>query len=136
MIDLKDKDRMYALLINENKKKIINTVDRAIDAKRQKSPNELKKALSHITRDAVQHFTIEEIFMRNIKYPGYHYHRDEHQDFSVKAFAYSKLILDSDSKIANKILKYLKMWLVKHFQEADKKYNEYFNKNELKQILN
>ena len=37
-----------------------------------------------------------------------------------------------DSKTANEILEYLKKWLVKHFQEADKKSTEYFNKSKLK----
>jgi hemerythrin-like metal-binding protein len=70
--------------------------------------------------------------MKDFKYPGYHYHKEEHQDFSTKALAYRKIILDSDSKTANEILEYLKKWLVKHFEEADKKSTEYFNKNELK----
>ncbi len=133
MIDLKDKDRIYASLINEDQKKIIGTVDKAIDAKQhQESPNELKEVLSIITRDATRHFITEETCMKDFKYPGYHYHKEEHQDFSTKAHAYRKIILDSDSETANEILEYLKKWLVKHFDEADKKSTEYFNKNELK----
>ncbi|MDP6924738.1 MAG: hemerythrin family protein [Candidatus Scalindua sp.] len=133
MIDQKDRYHMYASLINEDQKKIIGTVDKAIDAKQhQENPNELERVLSHIIKDTVRHFTTEESYMKNLKYPGYHYHKEEHQDFSTKAHAYRKLILESDSKTANEILEYLKKWLVKHFQEADKEYTEYCSKSELK----
>ncbi len=58
------------------------------------------------------------------------YHKKNTGVFSTKAPAYRKIILNSDSKTANKILEYLKKWLAKHFQEADKKSTEYFNKSE------
>jgi hemerythrin-like metal-binding protein len=133
MIELKDKYRIYKSLIDEDQKKIIGTVDNAIDAKQHKeSPDELVRMLSHINRDAVRHFTTEESYMKVFKYPGYQDHKEEHQAFSTKALAYRKIILDSDSKTANEILEYLKKWLVKHFQEADKKSTEYFNRSELK----
>lgn len=133
MVDLKDKNRMYASLINDDQKKIIGTFDKAIDAmKHQESPDELQKILSNITRDATRQFTTEETYMKDYKYPEYHYHKEEHQDFSTKAHAYRKIILDSDPKTANEILEYLKTWLAKHFQEADKKSTEYFNNNELR----
>ncbi len=129
MVDLKDKYRMYSLFINEDQKKIIGSVDKAIDAKRHRNnPDELEKVLSRINKNAVQHFSTEESYMKVFKYPGYEYHKEEHQDFSKKALAYRKRILDSDPKTANEILEYLKKWLEKHFQEADKKSTEYFNK--------
>ncbi len=62
------------------------------------------------------------------------YHKEDHQDFSTKALAYRKITVDSDAETASEILEYLKTWLVKHFQEADKKSTDHFNKNELKQI--
>ena len=134
MTDRKEKYRMYASLINEDQKKIIGTVDKAIVAKQhQESSIELEKVLSHITRDAIRHFTTEETYMKDFKFPGYQYHKEEHQDFSNKALAYHKIILNSDSKTAKEILEHLKKWLVKHFQETDKKYTEYLNKNKLKQ---
>jgi hemerythrin len=135
MVDKDDKYRMHSSLINEDQKKIIGTVDKAIDAKQQQeSPDELKKVLSHINRNAVRHFTTEESYMKVFKYPGYQYHKEEHQDFSTKALAYRKIIVDSDAETASEILEYLKAWRVKHFQEADKKSTDHFNKNELKQI--
>jgi hemerythrin len=135
MVDKNDKYRMHSSLINEDQKKIIGTVDKAIDAKQQQeSPDELKKVLSRINRNAVRHFTTEESYMKVFKYPGYQYHKEEHQDFSTKALAYRKIIVDSDAETASEILEYLKTWLVKHFQEADKKSTDHFNKNELKQI--
>jgi len=133
MIDRKDILRTYASLINEAQEKIIGTVDKAIVAKQQQeSPKELKKVLSNITRDAVRQFKTEETNMKDYKYPEYQYHKEEHQDFSDKALAYRKTILNSDSKTANEVLEYLKNWLVKHFLEADKKSTEYCNKSKLK----
>ncbi|MBC8556017.1 MAG: hemerythrin family protein [Candidatus Brocadiales bacterium] len=123
----------YRTIINKDQKKIIGIVDKAIAAKRQQeSPKELQKVLSNITRDAVRQFKTEETNMKDYKYPEYQYHKEEHQDFSEKALAYRKTILNSDSKTANEILEYLKNWLVKHFLEADKKSTEYCNKSKLK----
>lgn len=123
----------YRKIINKDQKKIIGIVDKAIAAKQQQeSHKELKKVLSNITRDAVRHFKTEETNMKDYKYPEYQYHKEEHQDFSEKALAYRKTILNSDSKTANEILEYLKNWLVKHFLEADKKSTEYCNKSKLK----
>ena len=133
MIDRKDILLTYASLINEAQENIISTVDKAIEEmQRQKSSNELERVLSNITRDAVRQFKTEETNMKDYKYPEYQYHKEEHQDFSDKALAYRKTILNSDSKTANEVLEYLKNWLVKHFLEADKKSTEYCNKSKLK----
>ncbi len=135
MIVRKDKCRIYASIINEDLKKIIGTVEKAIVAEQhQESTKKLRKVLSNITRDAIRNFTTEESYMKAFKDPEYQYHKEEHQNFSVKALAYSKTILKSDSKTANEILEYLKNWLVKHFLESDKKSTEYCNKSELKQL--
>jgi len=89
--------------------KIIGTIDKAIVAmQQQESPKELKKVLSNITRDPVRQFKTEETNMKDYKYPVYQYHKEEHQNFPVKALAYRKTILKSDSKTANEILEYLK----------------------------
>jgi|TARA_B100000959_G_C14921649_1_gene599782 hemerythrin len=89
--------------------KIIGTIDKAIVAmQQQESPKELKKVLSNITRDPVRQFKTEETNMKDYKYPEYQYHKEEHQNFPVKALAYRKTILKSDSKTANEILEYLK----------------------------
>ena len=127
MIDRKDIHRTYASLINEAQENIISTVDKAIEEmQRQKSSNEFGRVLSNITKDTNRHFTSEEAYLKDFKYPEYHYHKEEHQDFSTKALAYGKIIPNSDSQTANEILDYLKKWLVRHFQETDNKSIEYF----------
>ncbi len=135
MIERKDKYRMYASLISKDQMKLICTVDKAIAIKKHLDcPKELTKVLSVITTDTIRYFTTEETYMIDFKYPGYQYHKEEHQDFSTKTLAYCKRILNSDYQTAHKILQYLKQWLIKHFQETDKKYTEYFNKNKLRQF--
>ena len=124
---------MYASLISKDQKKLIDTVDKAIAVKQnQENPEELEKVLSRITKDTLRHFTTEEIYMIDCNYPGYQYHKEEHQDFTTKTLAYYKRILNSDSQTADGILKYMKQWLIKHFQKTNNKYTEYFNKDELK----
>ncbi|MBT3879805.1 MAG: hemerythrin family protein [Candidatus Scalindua sp.] len=135
MIKQKDKFRRYASLIRKEQKKLIGTVDKAIVAKQdQDRPKELEKVLSNITKDAIRYFSTEETYMIDFKYPRYQYHKEEHQDFSTKTHAYCKRILNSDYQTAHEILEYLKQWLIKHFQETDKKYTEYFNKSKLRQF--
>ena len=130
MIGHKDKYRMYASLISKEHETLIDTIDKAIAEKQhKKNAEEIKNELHNLIRDVVKHFANEEYYMIESKYPGYQYHKEEHQHFPIKALAYRKRIINSDSQAANEILVYLKQWLVNHFQETDKKYTEYFSKN-------
>ncbi len=130
MIELEDRYNLYKSLIIEDHKKLIGTIDKAIAAKQhKKSSEDIKEKLHDIIRYAFKHFATEENYMIEFKYPEYQYHKESHMNFSIKALAYHNRIINSDYQTANKMLEYLKQWLVNHFQETDRKYTEYFRRN-------
>lgn len=130
MITQEDKYNLYVSLIIEDHKKLIGTIDKAIVAKQhKKSPEEMKEILHDIICHADKHFTTEELYMIEFKYPEYLCHKESHMDFSIKALACHNSIINCDYQTANEMLEYLKQWLINHFQEIDKKYAEYFSRN-------
>lgn len=80
IIDHKDRYSAYASIINEDQIKLISAVN---TKQQEKSPDELNRVLSSLISDTVQNFSKEEISMKDLKYPEYHYHEEEHKNFST-----------------------------------------------------
>ena len=57
---------------------------------------------------------------------------NEHLDFTDKTIMNYHNLIRGDYQTANKILEYLKQWLVNNIQVTDKKYIDCFKKNGLK----
>ncbi len=70
--------------------------------------------------------------MKEFKFPEFQIHRDEHLSFASKTVSYYHGLMSDNCQVANKILGYLKWWLVNHIQVSDKKYIDCFKKNGLK----
>lgn len=85
-----------------------------------------------MTKYALNHFATEDTNMIKFNFPEYQSHRNEHLDFTDKTVAIINKVIKGDYKVANKILEYLKWWLVNHIQVTDKKYIDCFTKNGLK----
>ncbi len=133
MIEWDDKYSVGISRIDEEHKKFIDIINKAIIAKEHsKNPEELKEVLYRITRYATIHFSTEETYMKKFNYLEYQHHKEEHDDFAIKALVYNRRVADGNSQIANEILEYLKQWLINHIQVTDKKYVDCFKKNGLK----
>lgn len=133
MIEWDDKYSVGISKIDDEHKQFIDIINKAIVTKEYNGdPEELKEVLHSITMYAIKHFTTEENYMIQFNYPEYQYHKEEHHDFSKKVIEYCKRVNDGDSQFADKILKYLKQWLVNHIQVTDRKYIDCFKRNGLK----
>ncbi len=133
MIKWNDKYSVGISVIDDEHKKFIDIINKAIITKEHNdNPEELKEVLYRVTMYAIKHFATEENYMIEFNYPEYQHHKEEHDDFAIKAITYSKRVADGDSHFTNEVLEYLKQWLVNHIQITDRQYIVCFNENGLK----
>jgi hemerythrin len=133
MLEWNDKFSVGISIIDEEHKKIIGILNKAIFAKEHNAnPEELREVLREMTNYALKHFKREETYMKEFNYPEYQDHKEEHRTFFTETIAYHDKVVKGDCQIANEIIEYLKWWLVNHIQVTDKKYVVCFNENGLK----
>ncbi len=137
MITWKDKYSMGISRIDDEHKKFIDIINKAIVTKEHNNnPEELKEVLHEITIFAVSHFSTEETFMIEFNYAEYHSHKKEHILFSNTIIEFFNKIIDGDYQIADKIVECLKQWLINHILLTDKKYVGCFKENGLHLLHN
>jgi hemerythrin-like metal-binding domain len=123
MIEWNDKYSVGVSRIDNEHKKFIDIINKAIIAKEHNNNlKELKDVIHEITMYALNHFSTEETFMIEFNYPEYKSHKEEHSIFAKKMVAYFNKIHDGDYQTTNKMIEYLKNWLVNHIKVTDKKY--------------
>ena len=133
MIKWEDKYSVGISMIDEEHKKLIGILNKAIFAKEHNdNPGELMEVIIEMINFALAHFKTEEAYMKEFDYSGYQDHKEEHRGFHTEAIAYYDKLINGDYQIANEIIEYLKWWLVNHIQVTDKKYVVCFNENGLK----
>ena len=132
MIEWDEKYSVGLSIIDEDHKKLISILNKAIYAKEHNANSkELREVLKEMTDYALKHFKAEETYMIDFNYSEYQDHRKEHRDFFTESIAYHDKLIEGDCQIANEIIEYLKWWLVNHIQVTDKKYIDCFKDNGL-----
>ena len=133
MFKQNDKHKVNISIIDEDYKKFINIINKAVVAKQQSNSSEkVKDVLKEMTMYALSHFSTEEAYMIEFNYPEYQHHKEEHHVFTIRTIAYLDRAINGDYRIAGEILGYLQQWLARHIQVTDRKYIECFSKNGLK----
>ncbi len=133
MIEWEDKFSLGISIIDEEHKKLIGILNKAILAKEHNvNSEEIKEVLREMNDYTLTHFTTEEAYMKAFNYPEYQDHKEEHRVFSTEIIAYTYKVIKGDYQIVNEIIEYLKQWLINHIQVTDKKYIDCFKKNGLK----
>ncbi|WP_162532176.1 bacteriohemerythrin [Candidatus Scalindua japonica] len=133
MIEWNDKYSVNISLIDEQHKKLFEIINKAIIAKKHgRTTKDVLEILDEMTEYALEHFELEERYMKEFNFTGYKTHRNEHIDFTNNSLDYKNRVVGGDSEIINEILEYLKQWLVKHIQVTDKKYIRCFKENGIK----
>ncbi len=132
MVEWNDKFSVGISAIDEEHKKIIGILNKAIYEKEHNaSSEELRGVLREMTNYALRHFKTEETYMKEFNYTEYEYHREKHREFYTETIADHDKVIEGDCQIANEIIEYLKWWLVNHIQVTDKKYVDCFKKHGL-----
>ena len=89
MIEWEEKYSVGISMLDEEHKKLIGILNKAIFAKEHNdNPEEIKEVLREMTKYALTHFATEETYMDEFNYPEYQGHKEEHRDFSIETIAY------------------------------------------------
>ncbi len=133
MIEWEDKFSVGISMIDEEHKKLIGILNKAISAKEHNdNPEEIKEILSEMVEYFDEHFSTEEAYMIKFNFPEYQSHRNEHLDFTDKTFASYNKLVRGDYQTANELIEYLRQWLANHIQGSDRQYIDSFKKKGLK----
>ncbi len=109
--------------IDEQHKKLISYINVLHEAmKMGKGQDVLGKVLNELAAYTITHFSNEERLMATCGFPGYAFHKKEHEGFAQKV-----LKLNDDFKcgkylITVEVMQFLKDWLITHIRGTDQKY--------------
>ena len=87
---------------------------------------EIKKALDFLCTYTVKHFTDEEELMRRVNFPEFTEHKQQHEEFKLRAVAFTQKFAEVgfSDMFANLLNAQIGLWLVSHIQEEDSKISE------------
>ena len=85
MLEWEDKFSVGISIIDEEHKKLIGILNKAIFAKEHNSnTEETKEVLGEMLEYSQKHFSTEEAYMIKFNFPEYQFHKNEHLDFTNK----------------------------------------------------
>ena len=84
------------------------------------------ETLAEMVNHAKEHFTDEEILMREYGYPDIESHKKQHDYFINTTAELSISFMNNEHTHADEIAEFLKLWLIIHILKSDMKYKEFF----------
>jgi hemerythrin len=82
--------------------------------------------LTEMINYAREHFTDEEVLMREYGYPEIESHKNQHDYFINTTAELAVSFMDNRSTTAGEIAEFLILWLTTHILKSDMKYKEFF----------
>ncbi|MGF1587241.1 MAG: bacteriohemerythrin [Bacteroidales bacterium] len=113
--------------IDNQHRKIIDLINDFYGSIRENTGNvNTRKLIVGMKDYTLQHFRIEEIYMKKYGYPDYEMHKQEHDLFVAKVSDLEEKLNQGKLIVSFEITGFLKEWVKKHIQGTDKKYTEFF----------
>jgi hemerythrin len=75
---------------------------------------------------AREHFTTEEVLMRQYGYPAIESHKKEHDYFIDTTASLAINFMDNRNTTGDEITEFLKIWLTNHILKTDMKFKPFF----------
>lgn len=107
--------------IDNDHKKLIEMVDRLHAVMHEgKGKDVIHKVLHNLISYTKDHFRKEEDLMRNIQFPGYFAHKEEHEKLVAQVVELQQKFESGAATLSIQVLHFLRDWLVHHIGESDK----------------
>ncbi|KXS44898.1 MAG: hemerythrin-like metal-binding protein [Methanolobus sp. T82-4] len=132
LVTWSDKYSMNIKEIDEQHKNLVRMINELHDAMLNAKSKEVALGIIDEMAEYTQyHFSTEEKYMVQYKYPEYAAHKKEHDKFIQQVGDFKKDYESGKAGLSFDLLNFLKNWLVNHIQESDKKYSPFFNEKGL-----
>lgn len=132
LVTWSDKYSMNIKEIDEQHKNLVRMINELHDAMLHAKSKEVALGIINEMAEYTQyHFSTEEKYMVQYRYPEYTAHKKEHDKFIKQVGDFKKDYESGKAGLSFDLLNFLKDWLVTHIQESDKKYSPFFNEKGL-----
>jgi hemerythrin-like metal-binding protein len=85
------------------------------------------QALKNVAQYASQQFSIEEELMRDISFPAYNKHFEEHEKFKRNVAGYLSELKNGNSCSFDEVVRFLKSWINQHILGTDIEFGKFKN---------
>lgn len=118
-VGIQEVDEQHKMLVG-----LLNQLHEAIrDHHGSATSRQILDRLAEYTRT---HFTLEESLMRVTNYPEFPSHKQQHEELISQIRALQEKLDSGTATISFELLHFLKVWLMKHINETDKRFGRYF----------
>jgi len=119
--------------IDTQHKRLITMINELSDAMRDhKAKDVIGNIVDSMLSYTASHFTLEEKYFDQFRYPDTVIHKKEHADFVKKVTAFREDYVKGRLGLSVEILYFLSDWLKNHIQGSDRKYAPFFQEKGLK----
>jgi hemerythrin len=106
--------------IDNDHKKLIDMVNRLhVVMQEGKGKDVLDKVLHNLIAYTQEHFRREEDLMRNLRFDGFHEHKEEHEKLLNQVLELQKKFESGAATLSIQVLHFLRDWLVNHIGKSD-----------------
>lgn len=113
--------------IDEQHKELVGLLNQLHTAIMERHGSEAaRRILDELAEYTRTHFSVEESLMRVSNDPDFERHKRNHEDLIGQVTALQTKLDTGEAKITFELLHFLKVWLVNHINEADKRFGSFF----------
>lgn len=105
--------------------RIANVLLKAVENKRE--TRILENVIRRLREYTVFHFNSEETLMEKVSYPKRGEHAQAHNSLKNKVKKYQRVIYKKETLDPERVLKFLKIWLLKHILEKDRDFANFLH---------
>lgn len=115
---------------DDQHKKLFDIINRVFTSLKERKNSAGKELVSGALNDMVEytkvHFEAEEKLMRELGYPEYESHKNEHDHFTLTVTDFKRRYDGGDTTLTAELLASLVTWLDTHLNGTDKRYTPFF----------
>ena len=115
--------------LDDQHKKLFDILNRVFEIKNVEDGGGLESILEELEEYANYHFSMEEKYFDKFNYPEKDQHKKMHEFYVEKIREIKKAGLNEEAIIELRI--FLKDWWLRHIQNVDQRYSDFFNQNHL-----